>query len=215
MLKTIKPRVQSLIGKAVVFPDIEQELANYKSYFKGNVLNAGAGSRDISNIVDGCLYNQDIFADKHIHFVSPLDKIPVEDGFFDAIICNAVLEHIENPVEVIQESWRVLKSEGSLYLCIPFMQPEHKVPTDYQRYTVDGIQKLVIEQGFKVEKVEGLHTVYHTLGWIVQEWLNVKKTPSYILLRFILFPILRYKSKHSQTYVHSLASAYRVLAKKP
>lgn len=215
MLETIKPRVESLIGKAVVFPDIEEELGAYKAYFKGNVLNAGAGSRDLSQIIAGRLYNQDIFEDKHIHFVSPLDKIPVEDGFFDAIICNAVLEHVENPVEVIKEFWRVLKSEGSLYLCIPFMQPEHKVPTDYQRYTVDGIQKLVTDRGFKVEKIEGLHTVYHTLGWIVQEWLSVKKTPSYILLRLILYPILRYKSKHSQTYVHRLASAYRVLAKKP
>ena len=215
MLKTIKPRVESLIGESVVFPDIEEELGSYKAYFQGNVLNAGAGSRDLSTLVNGRLYNQDIFADKHIDFVSPIDKIPVEDSFFDAIICNAVLEHVENPVEVVEELYRVLKSGGYLYLCIPFMQPEHKVPTDYQRYTIDGIQKLVSDRGFTIEKVEGLHTVYHTLGWIVKEWLSVKTTPTYILLRAVLFPILRYKSKHSTTYVHKLASAYRVLAKKP
>jgi len=215
-IKAIKQKINSLIGNAVVWPSIQTELGDYKVYFKGNVLNAGSGGDDISELITGRIYNQDIVKwNENVHFVSPLNKIPVEDGFFDAIICNAVLEHVENPVEIIRELSRVLKSGGYLYLCIPFMQPEHKAPADYQRYTIDGIQKLVTDQSFEVVTAEGVHTVYHTLGWIVQEWLQAKKTPIYILLRTTLFPLLRYKTKHSRTYVHSLASAYRVLAKKP
>src|SRR6185436_4244167 len=151
-------------------------------------------------IIQGQLFNQDIATGIHnenIHIHSPLHRIPKEDGFFDAVICNAVLEHVENPVEVMKEFHRVLKTGGHLYLCIPFMQPEHLDPTDFQRYTLAGLKKLVEDHGFEVVKAEGVHTVYHTLAWIAQEWLNSRNSYSYRLLRLILFPILRYQCRHS------------------
>jgi SAM-dependent methyltransferase len=196
-----------------------EEIGEYRCYFKGKVLNAGAGYRDISPIVDGELVNQDIpnewHGGKNIHIYSPLHEIPADDGHFDAVICNAVLEHVANPVEVLQEIRRVLKPGGHLYLCIPFMQPEHRCPTDFQRYAKDGLRKLVEDQGFEVMKIEGVHTVYHTLGWIVEHWLESQDSLSYRILRLILYPLLRYKMRTSKAYVESLASAYRVLVRKP
>jgi SAM-dependent methyltransferase len=202
----------------LVWPAIEEELKDYRHYFTGRVLNAGAGNRDLSAFVPGELVNQDIaegLHNGHIHIYSPLHRIPREDGHFDAIICNAVLEHVRNPDEVLQEFHRVLKPGGYLYLCIPFLQPEHLDPADFQRYTKDGLRTLVIKHGFEVEKIEGAHSVYHTLAWIVHEWLNSSSCWSYRLLRRLLYPLLRYKSRHSRVYVDSIASAYRVLARKP
>src|SRR3712207_8365273 len=40
-----------------------------------------------------------------------------------------------NPEEVMSEFRRVCRPGGLLYLCVPFMQPEHKDPGDFQRYT--------------------------------------------------------------------------------
>jgi len=214
--KTMR-KFRNLLDSAVIWPTLEEEIGDDKIYFKGNVLNAGAGDRDISQLVDGKVYNQDIVEgihNKYIDFYSPLHKIPVDNGFFDAIICNAVLEHVENPIEVMREFYRVLKQGGYLYLTIPFLQPEHLDPIDFQRYTKDGLIKLVGAHGFEAIKIEGVHSVYHTLGWIVQEWLNSSQTLSYKILRLILFPLLRYKCAHSQVFVHSIASAYRVLARK-
>ena len=57
-------------------PPIEAELGPYRHLFKGRVLNAGAGSRDISDLVDGELFNQDIKAAPHIHYESPLHADP-------------------------------------------------------------------------------------------------------------------------------------------
>ena len=119
---------------AEIFASIEEELAPYKEFFKGNELNAGAGNRDIRPLVAGTLFNQDIAEGLHsanIHISSPLHKIPKPSGFFDTIICNAVMEHVRNPHEVMDEFARVCKPGGHLYLCIPFMQPEHKDPTDF------------------------------------------------------------------------------------
>ena len=202
------------ISDIVYWPPLEEEMKDYLKYFRGNVLNAGAGNRDLSKYIQGKLYNQDIPEGLHnnnIHFYSPLHKIPKADSFFDAIICNAVLEHVKNPNEVLNEFYRVLKKRGYLYLCVPFMQGEHKDPTDFQRFTKDGLKKIAEDHGFSIIKEEGILSAYHTLGWVLYEWLVSKKCWSYSLLRKIIFPIIRYKTKNSRIYVDSIATGYRVL----
>ena len=197
---------------AEVFPSIEAELGPYSRHFRGRVLNAGAGSRDISALVDGELFNQDIEPDPHVDFVSPLDRVPVEDGFFDVVICNAVLEHVANPEEVVAELGRVTRPGGLLYLCVPFMQPEHLDPGDYQRYTLDGLRRLVERRGFEVREGGPVHSVYATLAWIVSEWLGGRRGPGARLLKAAIYPALRHKCRTSTEQVHSIASACRVLA---
>ena len=197
-----------------IFPPIDRELQPFRHYFKGKVLNAGAGHRDISPLVDGELYNQDIKPAPRVDFEGPLHEVPVEDEFFDTIICNAVLEHVENPEEVMREFHRVCKRGGTLYLTVPFMQPEHLDPTDYQRYTLDGLKRLVERHGFEVADSGGVHSVYTTLAWIVREWLVQKHTLTGAGLRRLLYPYLRRKCRTSDEYVHSLASAYRVIGVK-
>lgn len=201
-----------------IFPPIEEELGPYRQYFTGNVLNAGAGNRDLSHLVEGKLFNQDIPAGIHnanIHILSPLHQIPKEDGFFDAIICNAVLEHVENPEQVLAEFKRVCKPGGVLYLCVPFMQPEHRDPTDFQRYTIDGLQRQVRLHGFEVIEANGVHSVYTTLAWIIIEWLSAEpKTIRTFLLKRFFFPFLRKRCRTGKLHVHSLASAYRVVARR-
>jgi len=115
---------------AVVWPGLEEEIGEYKTYFKGKVLNAGAGLRDLSSVVDGTLVNQDIPQGLHnnIYIYSPIHDIPVDDDHFDAVICNAVLEHVANPIEVVREIHRVLKPGGYFYLSIPFYNPSTSTP---------------------------------------------------------------------------------------
>jgi SAM-dependent methyltransferase len=198
-----------------LFPSLADALGPYAQELDGEVLNAGAGDRDLRSLVPGRVQNQDIVEGLHsadIDIVSPLHEIPRDDGFFDAIVCNAVLEHVANPEEVMAEFARVAKPGALLYLCVPFMQPEHLDPTDFQRYTIDGLKLLVERHGFEVREAEGMHNVYVTLGWIAHEWLNASDRPHFRLMRRLAFPWLARKAKTSSFHVHSLASAYRVIA---
>jgi SAM-dependent methyltransferase len=201
-----------------LFPHIETEFGVYRQYYKGNVLNAGAGNRDIRPMIQGKLYNQDIpggFHNANIDIYSPLHKIPVADAFFDCIICNAVLEHVENPEEVMREFQRVCKPGGYLYLAVPFMQPEHLDPTDFQRYTLDGLKRLVRQHGFEVVHAEGVHSVYTTLGWICGEWLKTANTFENFIWKCLLFPYFKRKIRAGKgPHAHTIASAYRVLGRK-
>lgn len=203
-----------------VFPSLEDEVGDCSRYFVGKVLNAGSGTRDISHLVSGRLYNQDLgegpTSPDHctLDFIGPIHEIPVEDGFFDAVINNAVLEHVANPGEVMKEMHRVLAPGGILYLVIPFMQPEHCCPRDYQRYTLDGLEELVNVHGFEVVQSEGLHTVYQTLTWVCWEWLRHSNRLRERALRGILFPILWLLCKHGKRQCPALFSAIRVVARK-
>lgn len=216
-MRGVVRRLREYFATPVVWPGLEAEIGDCRQYLRGRVLNAGAGHRDLAPLVDGEVWNQDLPGGLHnadIDIHAPLHRIPKPDGFFDAVFCNAVLEHVANPHEVLAEFHRVLRDGGHLYLCVPFMQPEHLDPTDYQRYTRDGLQQLVADHHFEVERTDPVHNVYHTVAWVVDEWLRAKRTPLYVLLRLAILPILKWRSAHSTTQVESIASAYRVIAKK-
>lgn len=48
-----------------------------------------------------------------------LCKIPFENSYFDLIICNHVLEHIDDDLKAIREMHRVLASHGHAIVTIP------------------------------------------------------------------------------------------------
>lgn len=63
-------------------------------------------------------------AQKHNTFnnqytVGSADKLPYEDNYFDVVISQDVLEHLENPEDALSEMARVLKPKGKLFIyCI-------------------------------------------------------------------------------------------------
>jgi SAM-dependent methyltransferase len=69
--------------------------------------------------------------------------LPFHDGTFDAVVCQAVLEHVADPIRVVAEIHRVLKEDGLLYSEIPFMQQVHEGAHDVTRYTLIGHQRLL------------------------------------------------------------------------
>lgn len=204
-----------------VFPTIDYELADLreKGLLSGTVLNVGCGWRDISKYVPGSLVNQDITwpgdTRTNVSIFSELHELPVLSESFDAVICLAVLEHVPNPVECTREIFRVLKPGGCVVASVPFMQPEHKVPGDYQRYTQDGLEKLFRDAGFNLGQSDSLFSVYQTLYWIVEEWLSLKDSLSYKAARKIILPILRWRAATSKTASPKIASAFRIVALKP
>lgn len=74
--------------------------------------------------------------------VCDADKLPFEAEYFDAVICTVLLEHVENPEQVVQEKHRVLKYGGKICVEIPFPQGFHADPEDFRRFTIMGIEKL-------------------------------------------------------------------------
>ncbi len=90
-------------------------------------------------------YNPDIVGDIH--------NLPFEDNSIDAIICIAVLEHVEEPSQAMKEVFRVLKPGGHCFINIPFLYYYHPMKgyyKDFYRFTYDGVEYLTRD----FEKVE-------------------------------------------------------------
>jgi SAM-dependent methyltransferase len=68
--------------------------------------------------------------------------LPFEDGSFDAVVCQAVLEHVLEPARVVAEMHRVLAPSGLVYSEVPFMYPLHGAPYDFTRFTPLGHRRL-------------------------------------------------------------------------
>jgi predicted SAM-dependent methyltransferase len=70
-----------------------------------------------------------------------LQNLPVDDGTYDAIVCNAILEHVREAELAIYEMHRVLKPGGQIWVEIPFLQAFHAHPHDYWRVTLPGMRR--------------------------------------------------------------------------
>ncbi|MDD4953550.1 MAG: methyltransferase domain-containing protein [Candidatus Omnitrophica bacterium] len=122
---------------------------------------AGSGSIRILNIGSGCskIYgkaiNIDITPFNGVSAVSDAHKLAFKDREFDAVLLESVLEHVADPVIVVQESYRVLKDGGFIFVELPFMYEYHQSGADYTRYTLSGLEKLMgnftkIESGIDI-----------------------------------------------------------------
>lgn len=69
-------------------------------------------------------------------------EIPFEDGSFDAVVVQAVLEHVVDPYKCVEELHRVLKNDGLVYSETPFMQQVHGRQFDFTRFTHLGHRRL-------------------------------------------------------------------------
>lgn len=68
--------------------------------------------------------------------------LPFADQSVDAVIVQAVLEHVVDPHRCVQEIHRVLKPSGLVYSDTPFMQQVHGRQFDFTRFTRLGHRRL-------------------------------------------------------------------------
>lgn len=102
------------------------------------VLNAGSGPRELG---PQCI-NVDLFAFPGVDVVSDLRHLPFKDHTFDAATCEQVLEHVPSPHAVVAELMRVVKPGGLIHIASPFVFPWHPSPSDYTRWTQEGLRSL-------------------------------------------------------------------------
>ena len=101
------------------------------------------------------IINIDINPDASPEIVADINKpLPLPDGFADTVFLFSIIYILENPIEVLKEIRRILKSEGRLFMSVPFIFNEAKEPADYWRFTSSGIYKLLHGAGFNEIEIE-------------------------------------------------------------
>ncbi len=100
-------------------------------------LYVGGGGADPEGYV-----NLDLFPLPGVDVAADAEQLPFSSGVFQCIECDAVLEHVKHPDQVLLELSRVLAPGGHLHLVTPFCHPFHQYPKDYRRFTLDGLKQL-------------------------------------------------------------------------
>ncbi len=67
---------------------------------------------------------------------------------FGTIFCMSVMEHCDQPFLMAENLTRLLKPGGRICLSVPFAWKFHGFPSDYWRFTPQGIKKLFPELEF-------------------------------------------------------------------
>ena len=68
---------------------------------------------------------------------------------FGTIFCMSVLEHCDQPFKMAENLTALLKLGGRICLSVPFSWKFHGYPSDYWRFTPDGVEKLFPKLDFK------------------------------------------------------------------
>ncbi|MDJ1178580.1 methyltransferase, TIGR04325 family [Roseofilum sp. BLCC_M91] len=80
-----------------------------------------------------------------------IEELPsLYSEFFGTAVCLNVIEHVENPFEVFDAFYKIMKPEGLLIIETVFSFPYHPSPRDYWRYSADCLKNLSQKAGFKV-----------------------------------------------------------------
>jgi SAM-dependent methyltransferase len=67
---------------------------------------------------------------------------------FGTIFCLSVLEHCEQPFAMADNMTRLLRPGGKIYVSVPFAWKFHGYPSDYWRFTHEGVKKLFSRLAF-------------------------------------------------------------------
>jgi SAM-dependent methyltransferase len=136
-------------------------------YATGNVLDIGAGRAKYRSFIEprvGSYTTSDIDPSVGVHVVADAAHLSVADAAFDTVLSFELLEHVPDPNAVVSEMYRVLKKGGRAIVTVPFLIPQHADPSDYQRYTVQGLRILFEKSGFKVLECAGYGSIFAVIS---------------------------------------------------
>jgi SAM-dependent methyltransferase len=147
-----------------------------------SILDVGAGGRRIAPGV----VTVDAVSVPGVDVVGDIHNLPIDADSFDCVFCTGTLEHVRDPWQAVREIHRVLKPGGIVHLDVPFIQGYHADPTDYWRFTLDGLRLLA----GAFEEIDAGTFIGPTcaLTWVAREWANSWST-NRILSNLLLIPV--------------------------
>jgi SAM-dependent methyltransferase len=99
------------------------------------------------------MLNLDLIQTRDVDVCGDAEILPFASGSFTVILTQETLEHIRDPKSALAEMHRVLHERGVLYCQVPFIIGYHPGPTDFERWTREGIIELLRRAGFACEEV--------------------------------------------------------------
>jgi len=124
-------------------------------YIKGKTLDIGGGTSKYRSIITPYVSEylvSDLYQAKGVDFIEDARKLSHKDKTFDSILSFQTLEHIDDTRAVVKEMYRILKDGGVVITTVPFLHAQHGHPSDFHRFTTEGLKWYFEQEGFKIIK---------------------------------------------------------------
>lgn len=165
-------------------------LFHFCTKLNGRLLDFGCGSKPYKKIFENAneYIGVDVENEGHNHETEDIDfyydgmTLPFKAAEFDSILCSEVLEHVPDIDLTLRELNRVLVPGGKILITVPFVWPEHELPYDFRRYTVNGLSLILEKYGFKIQEVVTSGSFFET---ITQMWMMYLHNGLYTKNRYL------------------------------
>jgi SAM-dependent methyltransferase len=112
------------------------------SHVDGFVLDFGAGHTPRTLLRPNVVY-LDAVQYQWTDVVCTRPRLPFRDHTFDAVVSQAVFEHLSDPHHTAKELYRILRPGGVIHLDTAFMQPLHGDPWHFFNMTEHGLRQVM------------------------------------------------------------------------
>lgn len=118
------PAKSSKHTPGILYSMLDVELQRYATVLDLPCGKGALASRLLSSEKNYKVYGGDILPicraeGVHFRIINMNQKLPFEEGFFDAVVCGDGLAHLERPFDFVREVHRVLKTEGVFCVSTP------------------------------------------------------------------------------------------------
>lgn len=161
-----------------------QVLAQWRDEIKGIVLDLACGAQSSYRRILGleanvnCTHVVGVDYNKAYRpqIVADLTEgLPFKDAIADTVILWNFLYILSNPEKVLSDIRRVLKNRGRLLLTAPLIFPYNPEPTDYWRFTEEGVRYLLQRTGFSVESLVAIGGLWTSVAYLLGPFLRPRR----------------------------------------
>lgn len=99
-------------------------------------------------------------------FCKPL---PATIGLFDTILCMNILEHCEDPLEMVRNLAGALTTKGSLFLLTPYAYTDGHTEQDLWRFCKQGYEWLARKAGLRILHYDRLIDISSQIGAVLND----------------------------------------------
>ena len=175
-------------------------------YIEGDLLDIGCGKKPYLEVLNPFVKNYIGFEHPNtLHMNNKIDvlrdgcRLHFKNNSFDTVVSFQVLEHINEPNEMLAEIHRILKIDKYLILTTSFMWRVHEVPIDFYRYTRYGLNHLLEKAGLRFN---------YNLTRFGKSYLKYFLSPIFFLVQILSIIFDKFDRNESDT------AGYTTIAKK-
>lgn len=171
---------------------LDKNLFESLKYFKGNVIDIGAGrERGMFHKLRNSKWTI-IDIDKTLmpDIVAPVEKLPVKNNSVDTIKATDLFGYVEDYQQGFRECLRVLKRGGIIILSFPYLTAFDNEQHDSQRLTEYKIRKSLEATGFSIIKLEYMGYFFTVWAEFTRDFIHRTFLPIRYVSYILVYPIL-------------------------